>query len=188
MISLSQIAMSQTHQHFFIFYKVHPITMGMKISMNLWVGISTHILGFHWALTFRCSFGKCINKETAYSLNPGRKGKYFTEVNVITFKLKCVIRSLILQHPVVFKMAFNKLDTQTNKCKEHARGQVPCNVLAPLTVQHDATPAHLPTLLAHNSNEKKIPLGYCEEDIFKWGKVGGGEGKLVSNLLQYNWG
>lgn len=79
------------------------------------------------------------------SLNPGRKGKYSSEVKVITFKLKCVILSLILQKSVVFKMPFYNSDKATNQSREPAKHQVLCQVTALLTELHAATPILLPT-------------------------------------------
>ena len=104
-----------------------------------------------------------------HSLNPGRKGKYFNEVKVITFKLKCVILSLILQKSVVFKMPFYISDKATNQSREPAKRQVLCQVSALLTELHVATPILLPTPSPSN---QKIPFGYCGE--FTMGKAGAG--------------
>lgn len=80
-----------------------------------------------------------------HSLNPGRKGKYFSEGKVITFKLKCVILSFILQKSVVFNMPFYISDKATKQSREPAKSQVLCQVSALLTELHDATPILLPT-------------------------------------------
>lgn len=104
-------------------------------------------------------------------LNPGRKEKYFTELNVITFKLKCVTLSLILQNPAVFKNGLSKFGVhQQTYLETPTKCQAPYEVLAMLTVSRDTIPVHLPILFSQDSHEK-ILLGSWEEANLEWRKT-----------------